>query len=595
MNRNLCKKILSEGGKIIPLLINPKDSKGLGLMNPSILLDKTKILLNLRNINYTLYHCEGSQLFNNRWGPLSYLHPEHDMHLRTYNFMCELDPESLEIKNYCLTDTSTFDVEPLWDFVGLEDARLVRWEDKLFQCGVRRDTTPNGVGRMELSEIIEKDPSTLKEGESKYKEISRSRIEPPNNANSYCEKNWVPVLDMPYHFVKWTNPTEVVKVNTTTKMSQTVFLGKSHIPNMPDFRGGTQVITWKNYRMCIVHEVNLFNNKLQQKDATYTHRFVVWDKDWNIVKLSDSFSFMDGEIEFVCGLAIYKKDLLITFGFQDNAAFLLKIPENLIEEIIGFKKNQFDWGLFKNHDWYNCTNKEIFVDDSYQKKFKVEENDIVVDVGASVGPFTYSILNKKPKRVFCIEPSKELFPVLIKNTKNSNVICINKGISNKNGPVVLKGMFNLDNIHNFNVESDGITFKTFIDSYNIKYIDFLKLDCETGEYDICNVENLEWIKKNVKKISGEFHLRHSDLKVKFKEFRDTFLKEFTNFEIYAFDGRDIKYDLYNEDALQTYWEEVMIYIDNRPKKIEKTNMEVTIKKLGVPLKKEERINKDKSV
>jgi len=337
MDRNLTKKILLNGGSIIPLIIDPKHSQGLGLMNPSILLDKTRILVNLRNINYTLYHCEGSQLFNNRWGPLSYLHPEHDMHLRTFNYLCELNPETLEIQNYCLTDTTKLDVPPLWDFVGLEDARLVRWDGKLFQCGVRRDTTSNGVGRMELSEIIEN--FEVKEGGSRFIEISRSRIDPPGEP-TYCEKNWMPVLDMPFHFVKWTNPTQVVKVNPTAGTSETIFLGKSHIPGVRDFRGGSQIVPWKNYRICLLHEVNLFNNKLEQKDATYLHRFIVWDKEWNIIKMSDPFSFMDGEIEFGCGLTFYKKDMLVTFGFQDNAAYVLKIPEHMIEEMLGFKKNE---------------------------------------------------------------------------------------------------------------------------------------------------------------------------------------------------------------------------------------------------------------
>ena len=35
-----------------------------------------------------------------------------------------------------------------------------------------------------------------------------------------------------------------------------------------------------------------------------------------------------------------KGDLLCTFGFQDNAAYLLKIPEKLIEELLGFKKDE---------------------------------------------------------------------------------------------------------------------------------------------------------------------------------------------------------------------------------------------------------------
>ena len=41
---------------------------------------------------------------------------------------------------------------------------------------------------------------------------------------------------------------------------------------------------------------------------------------------------MDGDIEFCCGMALEGRHLLITFGFQDNAAYLLKLPI----EAIGF-------------------------------------------------------------------------------------------------------------------------------------------------------------------------------------------------------------------------------------------------------------------
>lgn len=578
MTRNLCKKVLSAGGSIVPLMISPQDSKGLGLMNPSILLDQTKILLNLRNINYTLYHSENNQVFNNRWGPLVYLNPENDMHLRTFNFYCELDPNDLHIVKYCPIDTSAFDKEPLWEFVGLEDIRLVRWEGRLFGCGVRRDTTTNGQGRMELSELEEKDPITLKPGESPIKEISRTRIEPPG-PSTYCEKNWMPILDMPWHFVKWCNPTQVVKVNLNTKTSETVFLSKSHIPNMPDFRGGSQVINYKDYRVCLVHEVNLFNNKLQQKDATYMHRFLVWDKKWNLIKMSESFSFMDGEIEFCCGMTLYKNDLLVTFGFQDNAAFVLRIPEKIIDEIFGFKKLEFDWSIIGENQWFKqILNKEIFENNVYQKYFEVEKDDIVVDVGASVGPFTYSILNKKPKRVFCIEPSKELFPALLKNTKNENVICINKGISNKNGNIIFKGLFNKhsNEMWSSNIEAKSIRFDTFVYDYNISKIDFLKVDCEGGEYDIFNDSNLSWIVNNVKKIAGKFHIHNDELKEKFKIFRETYLKTFTDFRVEAMDGTDIKWDLWNDHFLN-YYAEVMIFIDNRPKIIEEPKIKLAVK------------------
>jgi 2-polyprenyl-3-methyl-5-hydroxy-6-metoxy-1,4-benzoquinol methylase len=49
----------------------------------------------------------------------------------------------------------------------------------------------------------------------------------------------------------------------------------------------------------------------------------------------------------------------------------------------------------------NSIIKEIFEDKCYEQFFEVEEGDTVLDVGASVGPFTYSILHKKPKQVYC--------------------------------------------------------------------------------------------------------------------------------------------------------------------------------------------------
>ena len=317
---NLVKKVLDSGGSITPLLISSDLTNGTGLMNPSIYVDKGKLILNLRHVNYTLYHCEGEQLFINRWGPLAYLNPENDIHLRTTNWLCELN-DDLTIKNWNKVDTSKLDVEPVWEFIGLEDGRLVRWNDKLYLCGVRRDTKTNGEGRMELSEL------------KKHKEIKRSRIEPPNDPNSYCEKNWMPVIDMPYHFVKWTNPTEVVKVNPETNTSETVVL-KEGVGEFQNLRGGSQIIPYGDDRICIIHEVDLWKNKLEQKDAKYTHRLVIWDKDWNIKHISEPFSFMGGEIEFCCGLAEYQDNLLITFGFQDNAAYILKMPITFLDNFI---------------------------------------------------------------------------------------------------------------------------------------------------------------------------------------------------------------------------------------------------------------------
>lgn len=320
---NLCKLALEHGGFVQELVIPAELSNGTGLTNPSLLVEDGKYMLNLRHVQYSLYHSEGEQKYQTAWGPLTYFNPEDDVTLRTKNYMCELDPETLRIKSYTLTDTSKLDVEPLWEFIGLEDARLVRWDGKLYQSGVRRDTTTNGVGRMELSEIVDN------------AEVSRMRIEPP--ADTYCEKNWMPILDLPYHYVKWTSSTEIVKVNFKTKKAETVKLVDQSLSFPRDLRGGSQVIKYKDYYVALTHEVDLWKNYLDRKDAQYYHRFIVWDQDWNIKYYSEEFKFIDSNIEFSCGLAIDGESMIIPFGVQDSTAFIVKFPLDFFEYLVGIK------------------------------------------------------------------------------------------------------------------------------------------------------------------------------------------------------------------------------------------------------------------
>ena len=238
------------GGSIHPLIIDPKFTGGLGLMNPSILIDNGKVLVNLRAVNYTFYHSE-EKLFQHPYGPLTYVHPENDIHLRTWNYYLELN-DAYEIERYCKVDTSAFPDKELWDFVCLEDARLFRWNGKLYLSGVRRDEDTIGTGRMELCEIVV-DNNTVKQ-------VSQLRIQPPLDPTSYCEKNWMPILDKPYHYIKWSNPTELVKINPNTGTSEQIFTDKKNpMDGYP--RGGSQVIPWKDGYVAITHEVDLFNSE----------------------------------------------------------------------------------------------------------------------------------------------------------------------------------------------------------------------------------------------------------------------------------------------------------------------------------------------
>jgi hypothetical protein len=323
---NLVEKAVSNGGKLAPLVIPNGLTSGTGLMNPSIYVDQDNdILVNLRHVNYTLVHAENKQSFPSRYGPLTYLHPEKDQRLVTENYFCRLDSD-LNMINYTKVEMQSLH-EPIWEFVGLEDARVVQWNNEYYLVGVRRDTTTNGVGRMEYTQI------DLDKANWTAKEIHRKRIAAPDADDSYCEKNWMPVVDRPYTFVKWTMPTEVVYANPTGENTWQLMLRHTPSPTK-DQRGGSQVIRWGSMYICVTHEVDLFKNYLHQKDAIYRHRLVIWDEQFNFVGMSQPFSFLDARVEFCVGAAKYNDDLLVSFGFQDNAAFVLNVPKIVVDDLI---------------------------------------------------------------------------------------------------------------------------------------------------------------------------------------------------------------------------------------------------------------------
>ena len=175
-----CKKILEFGGSIYPITLPFNLTNGTGIFNPSVYYDKDtdKLFINIRHCQVILYHAEQNR-FESYWGPLHYGHPENDCTLTTTNYFGELDTTTFEYKFISKIDTSLLDVKPIWDFVGLEDCRIVKWNNKIYVSGVRRDTTTNGQGRIELSELSIDGCSV--------KEISRNRLQPPNE-DSYCKK-----------------------------------------------------------------------------------------------------------------------------------------------------------------------------------------------------------------------------------------------------------------------------------------------------------------------------------------------------------------------------------------------------------------------
>jgi autotransporter strand-loop-strand O-heptosyltransferase len=170
---------------------------------------------------------------------------------------------------------------------------------------------------------------------------------------------------------------------------------------------------------------------------------------------------------------------------------------------------------------------EFVNDDQYSPFFDVEEGDVVLDLGASFGPFVWKSKKKNPSKIYAVEPLSSYHPIIENNGKGSNLTLIKKAISDTNGTLDLEW-----DLHKETVKT--ITFKDLIKQYNIDKVDFLKLDIEGAEYSIFTDENVEFL-KSIPKIAGEIHLYHPHEKPLFKKFYKFLKRHNFNFKFYTYD------------------------------------------------------------
>lgn len=243
--------------------------------------------------------------------------------------------------------------------------------------------------------------------------------------------------------------------------------------------------------------------------------------------------------------------------------------EYMLPGFTRFAPTAFDYGQIAENEWFlGVLDAEMFRGlNLYERFFEVEKGDIVFDLGASVGPFSYCVKNRNPSTIICVEPHPELFKTLRKNlvSRDVNIILENIAIGPVTGDWDTTGLFDKDqkNATDKTTKVKSIRFDEFIKD-RVDHIDFLKLDIEGAEYDIFTEENKEWILQSVRKVAGEFHLNTQELKNKFRKFRDTYLKEFDNSKIQVFSSNliDIKWDLWNDHFIDFY-SEITLYVDNR--------------------------------
>jgi FkbM family methyltransferase len=191
----------------------------------------------------------------------------------------------------------------------------------------------------------------------------------------------------------------------------------------------------------------------------------------------------------------------------------------------------------------------------YDSVEQIKDGDVVVDIGASTGIVSYMALQnlRKPSQIIMVEPYPPHIEIIKENFKDKkNWTLIERAISNKNGTDQISW--------NENPTVQSITFKELVSKYRsrdsrftgLKFIDFLKIDIEGGEYHIFTEENLDYLNNNTGTIVVEFHLSDPD-KPRFRNFRDNVLPKITKeYKVKSLDGIDIEWDLPNDHFINYY-------------------------------------------
>ena len=266
-----------------------------------------KHYLNTRFVNYWMYP-NGYYRFHNP-----------DLVIENRNYLSELDPETLEPLNFremCEKTIYGVDGEPLVPpkrdkrsfSVGLEDIRLFNGTGgKLRFIATNVEYSPVTKNRMILG-TYDLETATYRD----------CQVVVPPDANSWCEKNWIPVLfsEEERFIYKW-SPMEIGRVDPTTNQLQIVLRYETKHWLFSKLRGSTTFVDCpldvlpKELRGDedslgkMEYLVGLAHFSEEHSPRHYYHVLILLEKNTLIpVGISRVFYFENLSIEFCIGMSV---------------------------------------------------------------------------------------------------------------------------------------------------------------------------------------------------------------------------------------------------------------------------------------------------
>jgi len=149
----------------------------------------------------------------------------------------------------------------------------------------------------------------------------------------------------------------------------------------------------------------------------------------------------------------------------------------------------------------------VFAKKFHYPPIKLKRDPIIIDFGANIGLSILSLHYLYPEsKIIGFEMDKSNYNIACMNTQQlgDSCIVINKAIWINDGSIKYGGQDEQSfSINNGDIMAESISIPTLIQKFNLKRIDYIKMDIEGSEMDIFQ-NNLDWL-THVYSINLEIH------------------------------------------------------------------------------------------
>jgi len=227
--------------------------------------------------------------------------------IRTTNYLIDLSPD-LEIAGVQeIEDRHVRPETPPFPVAGFEDCRLFAYRGSWWFSGTVRDRNLDGICQIALVRL---EGTTAVEAHLLSDGLDRRH-----------EKNWMPAPgDDALRFVYSSSPTVILRYHDVGTAAPELIQPGPLVARR--FSGGSQMITIDGGWLCLVHEAVNF----EDGGRVYSHRWVLFDDQWQLARLSSPFLLQERGVEFAAGLVRRDDQLLISYGVWDREAWLATVP-----------------------------------------------------------------------------------------------------------------------------------------------------------------------------------------------------------------------------------------------------------------------------